>query len=724
MFKSDKYTKLCEKDNDKLGTCSFAEELGQFILNYNKTDSLVVGLCGEWGSGKTSIIKTTLNYIENKYEKPNKNLWIKLVDLLKKILRKKEENKDPIIIEFNPWNFSNQDQLISQFFKEMIVKLGKTDYDSLKKTTQKLEVYANFFESVSIVFPPLWVLIRAIKKIYSSITDFSSYKLNDLNGMKKELDDSLKNQHHKIIIFIDDIDRLNKIEIRQIFQLVKSLADFPNTIYMLAFDKKVVVNSLRQIQKDGNVDPSDNLSEDQGLKYLEKVVQVIFEVPKISRIEVKSILKEQLRSLTKHERWDKNQWSYYYQSGIKYLFKNIRDINRYFNTLIFSFKLLKDEVNLPDLFAITAIQVFIPEMYNDIKNNKDIFAGDIHDIAISQIETQQRINRQKFVENMINRNNKIPEEKILILLKSLFPNVVSIYDDKKYPDFPNNIDKKRICKLDMFDTYFRLTVPKWEFSQREFNYLIETADNRESFVDELSELIEDKKIYKFLELVGDYNLDIPEGSIKTIIGAVMDVSDLCPLNDPYMGQIQIDGILSDILMNLGQNLNQKERFNTFKNAINISKSLYTPIYTIERIDYYFSNSKEQFLSTKEFDSLKKVCVKKIENWAESGKLIETKRLLFILNKWAEWGDKNLVKTFMNDLDENSLVKLISDSSNRSAFLETAAKDFLRAMKEIMDLRVLKNKLNNIDTSTLDDTEKNFINKLLKILKDPILRDNI
>lgn len=206
IFKSDTYTKLCEKDNDKLGTCSFAEELGQFILNYNETDSLVVGLCGEWGLGKTSIIKTTLNYIEKKNEKSDKNLWIKIVDIFKKIIRKKEENKDPIIIEFNPWNFSNQNQLISQFFKEMIIKLGKTDYDSLKKTTQKLEVYANFFESVSIVFPPLWLLIRAIKKIYRSITDFSTYKLNDLNGMKKELDDSLNNQNHKIIIFIDDID--------------------------------------------------------------------------------------------------------------------------------------------------------------------------------------------------------------------------------------------------------------------------------------------------------------------------------------------------------------------------------------------------------------------------------------------------------------------------------------------------------------------------------------
>ncbi|MEI8013088.1 MAG: P-loop NTPase fold protein, partial [Candidatus Omnitrophota bacterium] len=44
---------------------------------------------------------------------------------------------------------------------------------------------------------------------------------------------------NKIIIVIDDIDRLNHVEIRQIFQLVKSLGDFPNTTYLLAFDKDV-----------------------------------------------------------------------------------------------------------------------------------------------------------------------------------------------------------------------------------------------------------------------------------------------------------------------------------------------------------------------------------------------------------------------------------------------------------------------------------------------------
>ena len=58
-------------------------------------------------------------------------------------------------------------------------------------------------------------------------------------------------------------------EIRQMFQLVKLLGDFPNTIYLLAFDREVVVESLKSVQ------------EGVGEEYLEKIVQIPFELPAI-----------------------------------------------------------------------------------------------------------------------------------------------------------------------------------------------------------------------------------------------------------------------------------------------------------------------------------------------------------------------------------------------------------------------------------------------------------
>ncbi len=82
-----------------------------------------------------------------------------------------------------------------------------------------------------------------------------------------ELLNYIESLNKKILIVIDDIDRLNNNEIQQIFQLVKMLGNFPNTIYLLSMDDTIVANSLKEVQKY------------DGYKYLEKIVQVPLRLP-------------------------------------------------------------------------------------------------------------------------------------------------------------------------------------------------------------------------------------------------------------------------------------------------------------------------------------------------------------------------------------------------------------------------------------------------------------
>ena len=77
------------------------------------------------------------------------------------------------------------------------------------------------------------------------------------------------------------------------------------------------------------------------------------------------ILNKELDDLMENyaDKFNYKIWASYYQKGLKYLFKDIRGIKRYINTLKLSFVLLKDEIVLEDLFALTAIQLFLPENY-------------------------------------------------------------------------------------------------------------------------------------------------------------------------------------------------------------------------------------------------------------------------------------------------------------------------------------------------------------------------
>jgi predicted KAP-like P-loop ATPase len=133
---------------------------------------------------------------------------------------------------------------------------------------------------------------------------------------------------------------------------------------MVAFDKDVVVNALKKVQ------------EGSGEEYLEKMIQIPFEIPQIEKYDVENYFVSEINQLI-HDipkrKFDSTYWNNVYHSGIKHFFNNLRDVTRYINTLRFGLNQIKFEVNTVDFIALTCIQVFIPNLYEGIRNNKDVF---------------------------------------------------------------------------------------------------------------------------------------------------------------------------------------------------------------------------------------------------------------------------------------------------------------------------------------------------------------
>ena len=125
MYYSDKPIDL--EQNDRLGRNSFAKLLAKSILNLNNQDTFSVGLFGKWGSGKTSIVNMMLHEIElNQQTLP--------------------ENEKFIVIRFEPWNFSNTNQLLTQFFIRLSNEFRSIQDENLTKIGEALEKYADAFE--------------------------------------------------------------------------------------------------------------------------------------------------------------------------------------------------------------------------------------------------------------------------------------------------------------------------------------------------------------------------------------------------------------------------------------------------------------------------------------------------------------------------------------------------------------------------------------------------
>lgn len=196
------------------------KSLGDAILSYKEKDSVVIGLFGAWGSGKTSIVNMALEHIEI-------------------VSKNKANEKKPIVIKFNPWNYSDQNQLVTQFFKQLSVTLRRPDYaGNAKKAGEELEIYTKFFEPL-VLIPPISpiaiILSKVFKSIGSATKSWGNLKSNDLDAIRAQLNELLEKQPRYCCNY--------NTEIRQIFQLIKTLRDFPNTIACFAFDKNVVLKN-------------------------------------------------------------------------------------------------------------------------------------------------------------------------------------------------------------------------------------------------------------------------------------------------------------------------------------------------------------------------------------------------------------------------------------------------------------------------------------------------
>ena len=692
MFRPDEPIESAKQD--LLGRATFAQALGKAILSYQDKNSVVIGLFGEWGCGKTSIVNMALEHIH-------------------KASTKRKKTK-PIIVRFNPWNFSGQEQLISQFFRTLSFALRRADYaGKAKEAGEKLERYAKFFVPIQLV--PVFGQAAGVAKKAMEITGsvakaWGELKESDLDGAKKELDKLLATQPNKIIVVMDDIDRLSSAEIRQMFQLIKSLGDFRNTVYLVAFDKNVVLKAL------------ENVQEDTGEAYLEKIVQVPFDVPLISKQEVEALLFNHLNDLVRdipEDKWDDVRWANVYRSGLTHFFKSIRHVKRYINSLAFSFGPVKREVNAVDFLAITAIEVFLPDLYYAIRDNKDIFTGVFKDEITGNHLTGEQA--RKRCDEIINRVTEPPGDVLKDFLARLFPKLHSIYENTSYgyESLGQWRRQGRICSPDSFDTYFGLAIPEGEIPISEMETVLGLAQDADALSHALLALNEDGRISRFLERVEDYtDAEIPQEHIEPIITVLMDLGDLFPIRgserfatDTPLSVLRISHQLIDRVEN------EEERFEVFRRAIEKAvRSLYTSVREVSaQVQQHreltagavHDPQEKPTASAEQLEQFKSLACEKIDTWASSGQLGSHRHLSWILFPWRDWAGSEKPGTFVRALikSDSGLVHFVS--TFLSELTTFGASDYagkkswqihLKSIKEFVDPKKIEPRLRGIADS--------------------------
>lgn len=450
VFASD--IPIDDPSGDRFKRWNFARRVAGTICSRRDPGSLVVAIYGAWGEGKTTV----LNFIE------------------------KELNADPdiICVRFNPWRFSDEVHLLQNFFKTIADALGRSAVSYKEKIGQWFAHYAGILAPLSVSMPFVFELspgegMKNIAKVLSSV---------ELEDVRKRIENFLNEENKRIVILMDDIDRLDRGEIQNIFKLVKLSADFNHTAYVLAFDEEMVSAALGEKYGTGG-------SRDAGRSFLEKIVQVPLYLPTADKLSLRKFffdcVDEVLRETGVRLSEDEAQaFVVHFVYGIEIKLQTPRIAKCYRNVLGFSMPILKGRVNLSDLMLIEGIRVFYPMLYDVIRDNAEVFLGGKLNLYLNY----EQVIRQKTLE-VINKGleglTADESEAAKYLLKILFPKLCGILDNFHYgSEWEEKWGReRRICSEEHFSRYFTYTVSEDSVNDAEIETLLERA--RHGTVDDI-----------------------------------------------------------------------------------------------------------------------------------------------------------------------------------------------------------------------------------------------
>ena len=450
---------------DLLDRETLVDTIARQIAAIDHREPITIALTAPWGAGKTSflnLLRTRLSTVaaENGRATPGDG------DATDEGTDATDEGHGPanapIIINFNPWLYGNVEDLVKEFFAEIGKELDCNDDELLR------ELAGVLLESVGPIvqtFAP-WVPSAPIAWAGRELL-----KQDTIREKKETINNQLKRLPTRIVVFIDDIDRLEPDVTKLLFRMVRLIANFKNTTYVLAFDRAVVERHLAH----GKYEP--------GREYLEKIIQVNYRIPEPESDVIRHILRHELDDVRvsveqqflkrqagradrpgqtiQHLRRDSDRYERIVTRHFAVHFATVRSIKRYVNALRLALPPAAGTVDLVDFYIIELIRLFYPELYRKIALAADtLVVSAQNDDGGNTAERRKELDRQlsTWIPGYTDEASLSPTSKSLLsLLYELFPDLSEI--ECRQAVRARWTTNARVCSDVSFDRYFLLSAP-------------------------------------------------------------------------------------------------------------------------------------------------------------------------------------------------------------------------------------------------------------------------
>jgi len=384
-----------------------AKKIAKVIIRArNRAKTSSIAITAPWGGGKSSF----LNLIREQI---------------------KQINEDEFeIVYFVPRDSKSVQTIQEDFFSMIACVLAK--YDSRCSHIMK-----DYMASLQLIDN---------RSIVERLLSF--YRIWDKDSLKDSIKESFAALKKRVLVIIDDFDRLSKEEILEVLKLIDGNAAFTNLIFLTAYDKEQVKRVLGDTYQTPDA------------CFVDKFFDVEFAIPFRPYIYIAKYIEETLckQLYTSDGEWESIQQVITKRASIfKEYIPTLRDAKRYINQVVLDFKSIRGEVSVSDFLLLQLVKYRYPELYKGIFKQKYLETGDEFSLFgnnILYLKTDDDIEKEKEKEK--EKENEV--DKILPVLKLLFKKV----DDNEEAhcrdvDSDDNNHKntyRRLCEVSSFYNYF------------------------------------------------------------------------------------------------------------------------------------------------------------------------------------------------------------------------------------------------------------------------------
>lgn len=470
---------------DRLNRAAFAEGIANAVSSWNGRHSVVVALYGSWGSGKTSI----LNMVREQVQK---------------------RPQPAAIVDFNPWEWSGHQELTVAFFEQVEQALrgtegGKDAAGKLKRYVTLLHAGATLAGAVAPAVAALFLGLSlvgtvvatnsgsigtavgatlalagaagvlathvesAMTRVARGLEQFDSGKEISLSQAKKELRAALLKLETPIVIIVDDLDRLTPPDTVRMLQIIKANADLPGLVFLISCDANSVADSIKAHM------------EVDGRSFLEKIVQVAFDVPAPDGFDLTRLLEQEIERTTDapaiQKLWDKSQWNRLLLTGLSRYITTPRRAIRYASMADFGLRqhLSGGEchVHPMDFLAIEALREFEPQLYQKLPSVKESLTM----TATTGDDQRTHDRARQTLEPILELAQPDTAEAAKAILRIIFPSVEGMVSDvRMIPDRSDQLRTRRVAHPWIFDRYFQSAIPSHDLAEAEVSEVIQQSE--------------------------------------------------------------------------------------------------------------------------------------------------------------------------------------------------------------------------------------------------------